>query len=276
MDEPNLPYLLPRENVQEINRLDRQHVLLFSALHSNIVAPVEHPTHILDVGCGTGRWCREVAETFPQAQVIGLDLSVPSVSPWPSNCAFVVANILEQGLPFPAHTFDYVHQRLLIGAIPTERWSEVIGEQIRVTKPGGWVELVESSGVLPQSGPVTQQLSQWLGESGKRHGIDITQAPGLRLHERFQAAGLEQVTFRSLFLPMSNQADPFENLTIATALGFFRAMEPLVVRELGVSADEYEACLQLLPEEWARCQTTSPFYLVYGQCPAEQVGVESN
>jgi SAM-dependent methyltransferase len=267
MNEPDLPYILPRENLQETNRLDLQHVLLFSCLRGNIVAPVVNPARVLDVGCGTGRWCREVAETFPQAQVVGLDLSLPPDSQWPPNCTFVVSNILERELPFPESAFEYVHQRLLIGAIPTDRWQEVIGELMRVTRPGGWIELVESSVVLPQSGPVTQQLSAWMVEAGKRRGVDATSAPNLPEHLR--AAGLEQVTFRSLQLPMSNQDDPIERLTLTAALGFFQAMKALVVRELGVSAHEYDTCLHLLPDEWARYKTTSPFYLMYGQRPVE-------
>lgn len=269
MDEQDFPYILPRANSQETNRLDLQHVLLFSALRTNIMAPIKNPAHILDIGCGTGRWCREVAETFPQAQVTGLDLTTPPGEIWPPNCTFIKCNILEAGLPFASSSFGYVHQRLLIGAIPTDRWQDIIGELVRVTEPGGWIELVESSGVLPQSGPVTRQLSQWLVEGGKQCGIDITQAPGLPA--RLQEAGLEHVTSRSLQLPMSNQADPIENLTLAAALGFFQAMKPLVVREIGVSAHEYEARLQLLPAEWASYQTTSPFYIIYGQRPAESI-----
>jgi ubiquinone/menaquinone biosynthesis C-methylase UbiE len=43
---------------------------------TSISVPVPHPAiKILDVGCGSGIWGREVAETLPRSEVIGVDLS---------------------------------------------------------------------------------------------------------------------------------------------------------------------------------------------------------
>src|SRR5690348_2751118 len=70
------PYVLPSDE-QEISRLDFQHYMLRYALRANYAAPVERPTSILDVGSGTGRWAMEMAQLFPQANVIGTDLVEP-------------------------------------------------------------------------------------------------------------------------------------------------------------------------------------------------------
>ena len=71
-----LPYALPRD-MEEINRLDFQHYMLRYALQGLYAAPLKNPTTILDVGTGTGRWAMDMAQTFPHAKVIGLDVNPP-------------------------------------------------------------------------------------------------------------------------------------------------------------------------------------------------------
>src|SRR5439155_24391132 len=70
---PSVRYLLPR-HPDEIDRLDIQHYGLRETLGANYLAPVEAPSAVLDVGCGTGQWGFEVCIAFPKALVVGLDL----------------------------------------------------------------------------------------------------------------------------------------------------------------------------------------------------------
>ena len=97
-----IPYVMPTD-LEEMNRLDLQHYMLGYALHGNYAAPISHPRSILDVGTGTGRWVREMAQTFPQADVIGVDVNLPPADALakegkedvrPPNYTFVQANLL--------------------------------------------------------------------------------------------------------------------------------------------------------------------------------------
>jgi hypothetical protein len=66
---------------------------------------------------------QEMALEFPHARIDGIDIEPPAPHlGLPSNCFFLQGNVLE-GLPYPECAFDYVHQRLLVCAIPTYRWS---------------------------------------------------------------------------------------------------------------------------------------------------------
>ena len=81
-------------------------------LGTNIVAPVHNPRKILDVGAGSGRWAIEVAKEYPEAEVIGLDLS--TVSPnfsTPSNCGFIVEDLTRGLCRFTDESYDLVHSR---------------------------------------------------------------------------------------------------------------------------------------------------------------------
>ena len=66
----------------ELDRLDLQHhvvnLLLNGELH---LAPLQDPKHILDIGTGTGLWAIEMADRFPNSQIIGTDLS-PTQPTW--------------------------------------------------------------------------------------------------------------------------------------------------------------------------------------------------
>src|SRR5258707_7483502 len=73
-----LPYPNPAD-MAETNRLDFQHFMLRYAFQGLYAAPISQPTSILDVGTATGRWAIEMAQLFPQARVVGLDVKLPAV-----------------------------------------------------------------------------------------------------------------------------------------------------------------------------------------------------
>ena len=137
-----VPYALPQDS-EEINRLDFQHYLLRHAFRGNFAAPLENPQSILDVGCGTGRWACELAQTYPRARVVAIDINPPTSGSdaasagGQGNFTFTPANVLE-GLPFPDSTVDFTHMRLMFLAIPADRWEFVARDLVRVTRPGAW------------------------------------------------------------------------------------------------------------------------------------------
>src|SRR5712664_2259726 len=140
---PNSPYVLPKD-AEEARRLDFQHHALYHLMKTHILAPIQQPASILDVGCGTGKWCWDVAKEYPHAQIVGIDKAEPfkTTVARPLNFRFTQCDTL-QGLPFPNESFEYIHQRFLVLAIPTEQWPFLITELARVTKAGGSVELIE-------------------------------------------------------------------------------------------------------------------------------------
>ena len=263
----NAPYMLPKD-VQETHRLDVQHVLLSTLLSGNSVAPIQEPHHILDVGCGTGRWCLEMARTFPDAHVTGIDIVVPSTPAGqeayfcPANCTFLAGDVL-QGLPFADESFDVVHQRLLMGAIPASRWQDVVKELARVARPGGWIELVESAAVFPKSGPHTQQISQWIIEASQRRNIDVL--IGTNLESFLREAGVEKVNLKTLSVPMGDRSNPIERMSADVVLALFESLKSFIVTYLAVSVEEYDRLLALVPQEWQEYGTVNPFYIAYGQ-----------
>ncbi len=263
-------YFLPKD-ATEINRLDFQHYLFRNALHGNFSAPIQQPQSILDVGTGTGRWATEMARQFPQANVIGLDLVAPPADdsttaqtgePRPENYVFVQGNVLD-GLPFPDKTFDFVHQRLLVAGIPLARWPGVVSELLRVTMPGGWVELLEA--IPARGGPAMNQLYEWLVGIGLPRGVDIrtTHLIGQYLLD----AGAQQVTYRQLDMPMGIWGDRSGAMMEANYFALHQGIRgPLLA--LGMtSAAEFDAVMARAKAEIAEGHYIWPYFLAYGQRP---------
>ena len=52
-------------------------------------APIKNPENILDIGTGTGIWSIEIGDEFPDANVIGTDLS-PTQPTWCATIPFPI------------------------------------------------------------------------------------------------------------------------------------------------------------------------------------------
>lgn len=267
-----VPYALPQDT-EEINRLDFQHYLLRHAFRGNFATPLRNPQAILDVGCGTGRWAREMAQTFPEARVAGVDIKAPpadalavTVDPRQGQFAFTPGNVLE-GLPFPDASFDFTHMRLMFLAIPADRWEHVAHELARVTRPGGWIELVEA-GPEEHGGPDVDQLLAWGTEMLRRRGIDANY--GRRIGELLRETGLAHVRMRDLAIPLGAWGERVGVMMEADFFSGIRALEGPIA-SLGVASSEdflrtVAAAQAYVNTPNARC--VAPFYIAWGQRPS--------
>jgi methylase of polypeptide subunit release factors len=64
----------------------------------------------VDLGTGSGLFAIHMAEEYPDAKVVGVDISPVQRDSIPSNCQFVIKNMLE-GLPFDTGSVDLTHSR---------------------------------------------------------------------------------------------------------------------------------------------------------------------
>ena len=266
-----VPYALPQDS-EEINRLDFQHYLLRHAFRGNFAAPIRKPQTILDVGCGTGRWAREMAQAFPDARVAGVDINTPPADAQAhtgarqGRFAFTPGNVLE-GLPFSDASFDFTHMRLMFLAIPADRWEYVARELARVTRPGGWIELVEA-GPEEQGGADVDQLLAWGTAMLQRRGIDANY--GRRIGDLLRTTGLAHVQTRSLAIPLGAWGERVGVMMEADFFSGIRALEGPIAA-LGIAPQaEFQRTLAAAqtyvntPE--ARC--VAPFYIAWGQRPS--------
>ncbi|WP_069805957.1 class I SAM-dependent methyltransferase [Thermogemmatispora onikobensis] len=264
------PYLLPKD-LGEVNRLDFQHYVLRSLMRGNYLAPIKQPRRILDVGCGTGQWAIELAQEFPEAAVVGLDVEQTKVSSSPpANYRFVKGDVLE-GLPFESNWFDFVHQRLLFLAIPLSAWPGVVQELARVTAPGGWIELVEgspSSSSFSPAGPATQQLIGLIGQLAALRGLDSEGEVMRSLDRYLLGAGLINVHRYPLEIPVGEWGGRLGSLMAIDVREGIKAVSAPVAARFGLSEQEVLNWLDQASQEWNELKTSYSLAVAYGQKPA--------
>lgn len=267
VDAPDAPYQLPKD-LTDLHRLDFQHFILRQAFMGNYVAPIQprEGSQILDVGTGTGRWAIEMAQQFPQAQIFGVDLEesrdiTGQQSSAPLNYHFQSGNVL-QGLPFLENTFDFVHQRLLVTGIPFARWGEVIRELLRVTKVGGWLEMVEAGSTFVNSGAATAQWSAWSDTLMKPAGIDTYQIA--QLGAIVQQNGLACQS-RVYNIPIGAWGGRIGVMLEQDLLSIYESLVPRYQKVLGVSPAQTNRVHQQLTQEWEQLHTQFSMFVVYGQ-----------
>ncbi|KIO23671.1 hypothetical protein M407DRAFT_26873 [Tulasnella calospora MUT 4182] len=89
----------------------------------------------------------EMAETFPDAEVLGIDLRLPSVlqdpsHPVPSNCSFKIADA-NRDMEALGSVFDIVHERCVDAGI--HDWELFFYEAARILRPNGVLLLVSAN-----------------------------------------------------------------------------------------------------------------------------------
>lgn len=260
---PDAPYLLPKD-AREQNRLNFQHRCLYSAIGNHYLVPLRPDVAtILDVGTGTGIWPVEMARLFPRAHIVGVDISAASLEYTSSSSyTFCLADVLK-GLPFPDRQFDYVHQRLLVAALPATHWPSVIQELIRVTRPGGWIELLEIGVTIEHAGPETTHLLTWMGERSRERGFNM----GLlsRLGEMLAQQGLEAIERHDIPVPLGEWAGHVGAMLKANVLSAFDALKGAYCTQANMPLEHFEAMVNRVAQEWEANHASYVFHAAYGR-----------
>lgn len=105
-------------------------------------------TNLLDVGCGTGRFLRDVRRAFPAMRLSGCDLSDTYLEEARRHmgrlrpAGFVFGN--GEALPFDDESQDIVSCIFLFHELPPDVRRRVTREVARVLKPGGLLVFIDS------------------------------------------------------------------------------------------------------------------------------------
>jgi ubiquinone/menaquinone biosynthesis C-methylase UbiE len=178
---------------------------------------------ILDAGCGTGEGASRIADLFPEATVLGVDiieahleLARSRYSRLGHRLAFENQSIFE--LEAKDGTFDLAICRHVIHSVPHP--DQVIRELVRVTRPGGYLHLIpEDYGMLHfQRGELDPRdfWHQVPFHFGKKTGTDLF--IGRNTFSILSSLGLEEI--RVDYVVVDTLRVPRE--TFAAILGAWR------------------------------------------------------
>jgi ubiquinone/menaquinone biosynthesis C-methylase UbiE len=153
--------MLPADE-EEVRRSELQHkTIQFLFNGKNYVGPIadilkqkegQERCRVLDLGTGGGFWAIDLADEFPSAEVIGVDLAPIQPREVPANCTFELCDLDQFYLPYPSEHFDVIHARFMHTGI--ENYPRFLHEIARMLRPGGLVILIE-----PDTEPIADEKS---------------------------------------------------------------------------------------------------------------------
>jgi trans-aconitate methyltransferase len=248
-------YLLPNDE-PERDRMDMQFWAIIEVLgHRYFHAPIaDNPQDIIDIGTGTGMWAIEVAEQYPNASIIGTDLS-PMQPTWvPPNVTFELHDCLQYPWEF-SRQFDLIHTQLLNG-FAVKHWREFYTECFRNLKPGGWVESHEcdlmpysDDNSIPNNSAVIRWLNLW--DEGAGRGFRMT---GAELGDIMGRVGFVDVVVKKIKIPIGVWDKTRLNAGMLSLTAMTEHMEGLSVRvfmeKLGMTEEEMRRYTEPAVREW--------------------------
>lgn len=191
---------MPNDEAEQarLNIINQVH--LRALKNALLKAPISNDINrVLDVGSGPGDWAIAMAEQYPDAEIIAMDIGVWQVGDAPENVSFQIDDA-EQEWTF-TEPFDLIHFRYLAGAFVS--WKAVYEQAYQHLVPGGYIEVAdfdygEIAGLVN-----TDYLQIWA--SALRSAAEMSRYPRSLAHLEpalLASIGFTQITTRVLNLPL--------------------------------------------------------------------------
>ncbi|PKC68522.1 S-adenosyl-L-methionine-dependent methyltransferase [Rhizophagus irregularis] len=164
-------------DVDSIDRLHMYHFFKRYIFQSNFSSPIEDKLikgecKVLDIGCGAGTWLLDLANEYENSYFFGVDIK--PIFPQeikPNNLEFIEADITNR-LPFHDNAFDFAHVEGMSLIFTPDQWDFILSELIRVTKPGGYIEVAGRRNGHVGDGPVFRKMYDAIWAFRSKRNID--------------------------------------------------------------------------------------------------------
>ncbi|KAL7626830.1 tethering complex subunit [Parahypoxylon ruwenzoriense] len=133
-------YYMPNDDDEQV-RLQLINQVYLKAFDGELTSiPLEAPTHILDIGTAVGEWAIDMAELYPDCEVIGTDISNIFERRAPQNVYWEIDDA-ELEWERPSNHYDLIHLRNMAGSFAD--WEYIYRSALTCIKPGGWIEVLD-------------------------------------------------------------------------------------------------------------------------------------
>ncbi|KAI8262709.1 Secondary metabolism regulator laeA [Colletotrichum sp. SAR 10_98] len=234
---------------------------------------------VLDLGTGTGAWAMDYADAYPDAHVIGVDLSPIQPAYVPPNCAFEVDDVDKEWTW--SQPFDFILSRNMNMSFTAEGWENMMRQAYDALEPGGYLEIQDSRWPLTSDdGSLTEDLplfkwSQMLTEAADKIGrpANITET----FDDVMRKVGFEDVRKTRIRFPMSPwPKDPkLKNIGMWTQASLLPGLEgmslALMTREMDWSKEETMILCAQVRKDLSNPKIHAYWngYVIYGRKPLD-------
>jgi SAM-dependent methyltransferase len=220
-------YINDTESTGELVRLDHQAGLVIDAIgHLPHALRETHFQNILDLGCGSGRWALDMAYHYPDAEIVGVDISKTLVEYARAraktmnrdNVKFISFDALGGNLSeLGRERYDLINLRFAVGWLRgLDQWTKLLQRCHHLNTLGGYTVVTEGEGLYTDSSALSrlhEMIVQALrlggyGLPSSEQDLGITAQLGRLLY----SVGFSQVTVEggaidfSFYNPAENMA----------------------------------------------------------------------
>ncbi|CAO0795362.1 unnamed protein product [Mucor circinelloides] len=184
------------------------------------------------------------------------------------NLDFYQVNVVNAKLPFADNHFDFVKQRLVTAAFTTADWKRVMAELVRVTKPGGYIELLEIDYNTHNLGPNGRKWERELLEAAR---LKRQMEPRIARHlaDLLKTVGLIEVSSKLVSIPLGSWGLDLGELWKQNMENFADSTSPLLSKLVGVSVNEYRNQWHSLIHEVRDKKAFSNMHAAWGRKPLD-------
>ncbi|OTB04082.1 hypothetical protein M426DRAFT_262554 [Hypoxylon sp. CI-4A] len=195
---------------EELDRICGIHETIASHIGTVLLAPVDFFTsrlRVLDSGTAGGRWLRDLRkDKGNEHEYVGTDIT-ESFFPREAQSEFgIIYKIQDVTQPWPQdwiQSFDLVHQRFVLGGVRNIFLENVVKNLISLTKPGGWITLMESDvGEDVVNDELDGAASVWRLLRHLYMAMGVEPDPDKYLRGWFEEEGLIDIREERIFVPV--------------------------------------------------------------------------
>ncbi|KAJ7368492.1 S-adenosyl-L-methionine-dependent methyltransferase [Mycena albidolilacea] len=256
------------ESKGEKKRLDEMHEAWSQYFRGDLWLAVAEiakmdPRRIIDLGCGSGAWTIQAALQFPDAQVVGLDMSPLPDRQVPWNMSFQLGDLTKE-LNLEPNSFDIVHARVVMCHVPNA--IEAIQRAANLVKPGGLLLLldVDMSTMLTTGGSRVHNYISALIPLYQKRGADFE--IGRKLQDMMTSLGrFQSVQCHKVSLPFNGKAqdEATSQLSVAIRKSWTRGVQVAGKPPEGFTETIIKEYVEELNEE--DCTAVWDVYLCWGR-----------
>lgn len=133
-------------------------------------APADAYDSVVDLGCGTGQYTLKIADAYPEASIVGVDLSRAELvyaarRAEDAGVDITFRRAAAENTGLQASSADLVTSFILLHELPPHAVKAVFAEAFRLLRPGGHVHFADV-GAYSRRTPYHAWKDDWLAEHG--------------------------------------------------------------------------------------------------------------
>ncbi|KAG0259246.1 hypothetical protein BGZ95_004735 [Linnemannia exigua] len=213
----------------------------------DLMAPIAKPFRkAIDINCASGDWAMDIAIKHPRTLVYALDSLLDTTHlplRIPENCKFRMRDARDQ-----EGEFDLVHQRLGAFRTPIQEWTPHFAEMRRLTRPGGWIQMAESDGMVVRAGLETTKVNRWVEQAALSSGLNPPQLMGA-LMPTVLGAGLINVECYDYSIPLGEWGGMRGQVAMRSYLEMVESLKEEIIDMNRLEEGFFEETVELMKME---------------------------